>query len=212
MANICLQNRSAQIHGITSSAPGRRSQTHVDLSILETDLQVLIDCLIRNLADQGKIRNSDLLLSCRIECRLPNIWLASAGLCRTTRGLSISGGLVALGSSTNSLQVHKGQDKAGKLKNSQRARGEMLGPYHLAPPDARCDSMRRVQMGLKVVRSEMRLLHTAIYFQITCVGRSCVRITTSVLGGGCCVSVSDGIVTLRSVAANSDALSDKWVA
>lgn len=54
---------------------------YVDLAILEALLQVVIDGLVGNLADQSKIRHSDLLLLGRLECRLLDLGLAAGRLC-----------------------------------------------------------------------------------------------------------------------------------
>lgn len=40
---------------------------YVNLPILETLLQVLVDGFIADLADERQVRNSDLLLLCRLE-------------------------------------------------------------------------------------------------------------------------------------------------
>jgi hypothetical protein len=50
-----------------------RPVAHIDLPILESFLQVIVDRLIRYLANQGQIRDTDFLLLCRVECGLLDI-------------------------------------------------------------------------------------------------------------------------------------------
>lgn len=52
--------------------------TYVDLRILKALLQIVIDRLIRDLADQGEIRHSNLLLLGTLEHRLLNLGLPPA--------------------------------------------------------------------------------------------------------------------------------------
>ncbi len=54
------------------------SSTYVDLRILETFLQIFIDCLIGNFADQSKVRNPDFLLFRALKHRFSNFWLPPA--------------------------------------------------------------------------------------------------------------------------------------
>jgi hypothetical protein len=61
----------------------RMKGPYVDLCILESLLQILIYCFVRDLADQCKIRNPDFLLLGGIECRLFDIWFAAARSSRT---------------------------------------------------------------------------------------------------------------------------------
>jgi hypothetical protein len=51
---------------------------YIDLCVLESLLQILIYCFVRDLADQCKIRNPYFLLLGGIECRLLDIWFAAA--------------------------------------------------------------------------------------------------------------------------------------
>lgn len=60
MANVCLRSKSAlPFHLYVQSCA---SSTYVDFRILKPFLQIIIYSLVRYLADEGKIRNSDLLL------------------------------------------------------------------------------------------------------------------------------------------------------
>jgi len=90
MANISLPNSQYSI-----PLP-RVHAAHIDLSILETLLQILIDRLIRHFANQSKIRNSHFLLLCGIEGRFFDI--------RFTAPASRLSGLIAFGPPTYSLQ------------------------------------------------------------------------------------------------------------
>lgn len=47
--------------------------TYVDLRVLESFLEVLIDCLVRDLAEQREVRHSDLLLLRTLEHSLLNL-------------------------------------------------------------------------------------------------------------------------------------------
>lgn len=67
-------------------------RAYVDLTILESLLQVVVDGLVGNLADEGEIRDSDLLLLCRLEGGLLDL-----GLSTGTAGLR--GGGILLSSS-----------------------------------------------------------------------------------------------------------------
>lgn len=77
--------------------------SYVYFAILESLLQVVVDCLVGNLTDQSKIRNPDFLLLGCIESRFLDVrFTASSPGSTTTTALGIRG-LVALGPSTDSL-------------------------------------------------------------------------------------------------------------
>jgi hypothetical protein len=59
--------------------PIRRGTTYVDFAIIKALLQVLIDSLVCNFRDEGKIRYSDLLLFCRFEHRLAHLLVLLVG-------------------------------------------------------------------------------------------------------------------------------------
>ena len=49
---------------------------HIDLSIFEPLLQIVIDSLVRDLADQRKVGDSHFFLLCTFKYRLPDLGLA----------------------------------------------------------------------------------------------------------------------------------------
>ena len=51
----------------TQGGAGAGMSTHVDFAILEALLQVVVDGLVRNLADQRQVRDADFLLLGRLE-------------------------------------------------------------------------------------------------------------------------------------------------
>lgn len=80
MADICLSSLSA-----FSSAPCFRSDsrpTYVDLRILKSLLQVVVDGFVRDLADEGEIRNSNFLLLSALKNGLPDLGLPPSATCR----------------------------------------------------------------------------------------------------------------------------------
>ena len=80
MANVCLSSLSA-----FSSAPCFRSDarpTYVDLRVFKSLLQVVIDGFVRDLADEGEIRNSNFLLLGALKNGLPDLGLSPSATCR----------------------------------------------------------------------------------------------------------------------------------
>ena len=80
MANVCLSSLSA-----FSSAPCFRSDarpTYVDFRIFKSLLQVVIDGFVRDLADEGEIRNSNFLLLSALKNGLPDLGLSPSTTCR----------------------------------------------------------------------------------------------------------------------------------
>jgi hypothetical protein len=74
--------------------PGSSSQrAYIDLAILKALLQVVVDCLIGDLADKGEIRNSDFFLLGRLEGRLLDLRLS-------TGSPGLRGGSILLSSSS----------------------------------------------------------------------------------------------------------------
>lgn len=71
-----------------SKLPFTAGMTDVNLSIRKSLLQVLVDSLIRNLANQGKIRHADFLLLCAFEDSLADLTLRAA--CRGGRGILVA--------------------------------------------------------------------------------------------------------------------------
>ena len=85
---------------------GANGSTHVNLAILESLFQVVVDGLVRNLADQRKIRDTNFLLlgsledrlGCELRLRLPSpggfgtsgIFFAPCALCYRLRVVEIS--------------------------------------------------------------------------------------------------------------------------
>lgn len=55
--------------------------TYIDLCVLEALLQILIDCLIRDFADQGKVRDADFLFLRALKYRFSNFWLPPPIFC-----------------------------------------------------------------------------------------------------------------------------------
>lgn len=68
MSNICLPTCQYRIYRYSPMVAA-----HINLPILESLLQVVIDRLVRHFADQGKIRDSHFLLLGRVECGLLDI-------------------------------------------------------------------------------------------------------------------------------------------
>ena len=56
--------------------------TYVDLRIFKSLLQVVIDSFIRDLADEGEIRNSNFLLFSALKNGLPDLGLSPSTTCR----------------------------------------------------------------------------------------------------------------------------------
>jgi hypothetical protein len=86
VANVCLQLSSvAVLFGLFVAmrrGAGASWSTHVNLAILESLLQVLVDCLVGDLAEQGEIRDSDFLLLGGLEDSFRSelgLWLRSSG-------------------------------------------------------------------------------------------------------------------------------------
>lgn len=77
MANVCLFNTIS----ITSCSKACMTSTYVDLCILEALLQIFIDCLIRDLTNQGKIRHPDFLLLRALKHRFSHFWLSPSIIC-----------------------------------------------------------------------------------------------------------------------------------
>jgi len=87
MANVCLRLVSTSAHQ-TFQLPAIGETTDIYLSIGEPLLQVLIDSLIRDLANQGKIRHTNFLLLCAFEYGLADLPLRAASCGR--RGILIA--------------------------------------------------------------------------------------------------------------------------
>jgi len=68
--------------------PSSCDLTNINLPIRKSLLQVLIDSLIRDLADQRKIRHTHFLLLCAFEHGLANLPLGAA--CRGGRGVLVA--------------------------------------------------------------------------------------------------------------------------
>ncbi len=84
------------------STPGvttRRRQTHIYFSIFKALLEVIVDCFICNLADQGKIRDADLPLLSAFEDCFFNFRLTTAVRCM----LDIGGIFATAGALCHSL-------------------------------------------------------------------------------------------------------------
>jgi hypothetical protein len=97
MANVCLPTLLATF----ASTPLRGSRlTYIDLSILKSLLQILIDGLVGDFTQQSEIRNSDLLLFRGIIGGLLNVWLPAGGSGTTAR---LRRGALVLRPPTNSL-------------------------------------------------------------------------------------------------------------
>ena len=80
MANVCLSSLSA-----FSSASCFRSDarpTYVDLRVFKSLLQVVIDGFVRDLADEGEIRNSNFLLLSALKNGLPDLGPSPSATCR----------------------------------------------------------------------------------------------------------------------------------
>ena len=77
--------------------------TYVDFRILKPLLQIVVDRLIRDLADQGKIRDSHFLLLCTLENSLFDLGLPPSAPAR--RGLGATGVLLAAGALRNRLEI-----------------------------------------------------------------------------------------------------------
>lgn len=75
---------------------------YIDLCIFESLLQIVVDGLVGNFADQRKIRNPDFLLLGRVEGSLPDIGLGTA-ICRGAASTRV-GGFVPLGPFTDALE------------------------------------------------------------------------------------------------------------
>jgi hypothetical protein len=105
MTDVCLFESQYSESSPLKDSPhdSRLGLAHVDLSILESLLQIVIDGFIRDLTDQSKIRNPHFLLLCGIESGLLNIRLAAAR--RSSSSTPILGflGLLTLWSSTDPL-------------------------------------------------------------------------------------------------------------
>ena len=89
MANVCLSSPSAY-----SSAPCFQSstrRTYVDLRVLKSLLQIVIDSFVRYLADESEIRNSNFLLLGALKNGLSDLGLSPSATCR----LSIAGVFLA---------------------------------------------------------------------------------------------------------------------
>jgi hypothetical protein len=83
------------------SWPGPSSQrAYIDLAILESLFQVIVDCFVGDLADKGEIRDSNFLLLGRLEGRLLDLGL-SAG----SPGLRGGGILLSSSSFGDGLRV-----------------------------------------------------------------------------------------------------------
>ncbi len=85
MANICLW----LLISTATVSPSALLSTYVDFRVLETFLEIVVDCLIGDLADEGKVRNTDFLLLGAFEHRLFNLWLPSTTSTRRTFRLTV---------------------------------------------------------------------------------------------------------------------------
>jgi len=97
--------------------------THIDLAILKALLQVVVDGLVGNLANEGKIRDSHLLLLGALESGLPDLGLAAAaaGLCGSGILLSSS----ALGDGLNHCVSWAQESRRGEIGYTMR--GQVYG-------------------------------------------------------------------------------------
>lgn len=66
---------------ITPCSSTSCASTDIDLGILKALLQILINCLIRNFADQGKVRHADFFLLRALKHRFSNFRLPSPIIC-----------------------------------------------------------------------------------------------------------------------------------
>ena len=83
MANICLDPRvSASV--LSTVDQGSGYVPYVDLSMLKSFLEILVDRLIRDFAQQRQIRDTDFLLLRDLESCLPDLRLYSILLSRPT--------------------------------------------------------------------------------------------------------------------------------
>jgi hypothetical protein len=116
--------------------------THVYLAILEALFQIVVDGLVRNLADQGEIRDSDFLLLGGLKdgllCEL-RLWLSSS----TSRSILFAPG--ALCYCLNSTPVSAIRGVMGVC---------ILGPRTMADAQLRAQMVARVSqsMGCRVCR------------------------------------------------------------
>jgi hypothetical protein len=84
VSNVCLclcQSLCPSIHVYWAGAGHALGSTHVNFSILEALLQILVDSLVRDFANQGEIRDSDFLLFGALEDGLLGelrLWLSTA--------------------------------------------------------------------------------------------------------------------------------------
>lgn len=58
--------------------PSSIDDAYVNLAMFEAELQIVVDRVVRDLAEQGKVRNTDLLLLRRLEYGLLHLRLAPA--------------------------------------------------------------------------------------------------------------------------------------
>jgi hypothetical protein len=73
MANIRLRKTSVSIRSMGIVQVPQRA--YINLAILKSLLQVVVDGLVGDLADKGEIRDSDFLLLCRLEGGLSDLRL-----------------------------------------------------------------------------------------------------------------------------------------
>jgi len=92
MADVCLRPRN-QRYPLPQTTPAHA--TYINFCILETNLQIVVDSLIRDLADQCEIRNSHFLLFGALEDGLSDLGLApcAAGRLGIVRVLFSAGAL-----------------------------------------------------------------------------------------------------------------------
>lgn len=81
-------------------------RAYIDLSVLESLLQIVVDGFVRDLTDQSKIRNPNLLLLCGIKGSLLDVRLAAARCCSSSASILGFRALLALRSSADTLFQH----------------------------------------------------------------------------------------------------------
>lgn len=88
-------------------------RAYVNLAIFESLIQVLVDGFIGDLADEGEIRDSDLLLLCRFEGRLSDLRLSARGSWLCGSGILLSSGTFGYGLRDTVSELAQRDDAAG---------------------------------------------------------------------------------------------------
>ena len=79
MADVCLKQKSAQRSQPLCSCV---LHAYIDFRILESLLQIIIDCLVGDLANEREVGHADFSLLCGLESCLLHLGPASAGVGR----------------------------------------------------------------------------------------------------------------------------------